>query len=451
MPFGSPGSRRGRRALPLGAILLLSGILNGCASVSNPVADAVPVKRLPPEILGRRREEERTIPLTLLRQQEPKVYLLAPGDVLGVYIEGVLGDRNQPPPVRFTELGNLPPAFGYPIPVREDGTLPLPLINPLKVEGMSLEEAQAAIIKAYTVEKRILQPNRERVVVTLMRKRHYHVLVVRQDSGGLTVGAAGLIGQTKRGTGFTVDLPAYENDVLNALARTGGLPGLDAENEVVIQRGYFKDTTDRDLLMQQIEQCPACGKGPLADGSPLQGRAGQMIRIPLRLRPGEEPPFRPQDVILQNGDILFIEARDTELFYTGGLLPPRQVVLPRDYDLDVVQAIALVMGPLNNGAVNINNLSGNLLASGLGSPSPSLVTILRKTPNGRQIPIRVDLNRALQDPRERVLIQSGDFILLQETLGESITRYVTSVFKIDVLGTFVRRRDLIGTATLNVP
>src|SRR5262249_38035105 len=157
------------------------------------------------------------------------------GDVLGVWIEGVLGDKNQPPPVRIPEVANTPPAVGYPVPVREDGTIALPLINPVNVKGKSLAEAQAEVIKAYTVTRKILQPGRERVIFTLMRPRQYHALVVRQDSGGLTVGTTGLIGNTKRGTGFVLDLPAYENDVLNALARTGGLPGLDADNEVIIQ------------------------------------------------------------------------------------------------------------------------------------------------------------------------------------------------------------------------
>jgi hypothetical protein len=48
--------------------------------------------------------------------------------------------------------------------------------------------------------------------------------------GGITLGAA------KRGTGKLVKLPAGENDVLHALAETGGLPGLDARNEIVIVR-----------------------------------------------------------------------------------------------------------------------------------------------------------------------------------------------------------------------
>ena len=49
------------------------------------------------------------------------------------------------------------------------------------------------------------------------------------------------------------------------------------------------------------------------------------------------------------------------------------------------EAIAFVSGPFVNGGINGNNLSGNLLQSGLGFPSPSLVTVLRRTPGGGRI------------------------------------------------------------------
>jgi protein involved in polysaccharide export with SLBB domain len=422
----------------------------GCAALSNPVADGVPVNRLPPEVFGRRKDEERTIPLTLLRQKPPEVYRLAPGDLLGIYVEGVTGEAKQPPPIQVSEAGG-PPSIGFPYPVREDGTLPLPYVEPLKVEGLSLAQTQDLIIKTYTVTKPILKPGQERVIVTLIKPRTYGVLVVRQDSGGLVVGGpggpgggagvAGVLGQTKRGTGYVVNLPAYKNDVLNALAQTGGLPGLDAENEVIIQRGYFQDFGDAQSVLNHVE----CGPG----GAAAAGT--QMIRIPMRLRPGEEPPFRPEDVILQTGDIVFIEARDTELFYTGGLLPSRQVILPRDYDLDVVQAIALVNGPLINGSQQANNLSGSTVNAGIGFPNPSLVTVIRRTANGGQIPIRISLNKAMRDPRERILVQAGDTIILQETLDEAVGRYFSEVFQLNLLGTVIRQNDLLGTTTLRVP
>jgi protein involved in polysaccharide export with SLBB domain len=410
------------------ALLPLVGGLSGCAAFSNPVADGIPVKRLPPDFLPLPKEEEKTIPLTLLRQKPPDVYRLAAGDVLGVYIEGVLGDKTQPPPVRFTDTGNVPPAFGFPLPVREDGTVPVPLVKPVLVKDLTLPEAQEAIRKAYVEDKQILRVDRDRIIVTLMRPRQYHVLVVRQDSGAAAIGAGGLITGTKRGTGAAIDLPAYENDVLTALTRTGGLPGLDALNEVMIQRGAI----------------PGSATAP-------HPAAPNIVRIPLRMRSGETLPFRPEDIILQTGDIVFIEARDTEVYYTGGLISPRQFVLPRDYDLRVVDAVALAGGPLVNGGINQNNLSGNLIASGLGSPSPSLVSVLRRTKFGGQINIRVDLNLALCDQRENILIQPGDVIILQETVGESLTRYLTTVFRFQYLATLVRQKDFLGTSTGTFP
>jgi protein involved in polysaccharide export with SLBB domain len=418
---------------------LVCAALNGCASFTNPVAEGVPAHLISPEYLGRPREEEKTIPLPWLRQKPPDIYRLDSGDVLGVYIEGVLGDRTQPPPVRFGEQGNVPPAFGFPIPVEADGKLPLPLISPLSVKDMSVLEAQEAVIKAYTTGATpILDPTKgkPRIVVTLIRPRQIHVLVVRQDSGGLVFGPGGVLGGTKRGTGASIELPAYENDVLNALTRTGGLPGLDAMNEVIIERGA----------------APADGSVPAcpASGDSWSGEGGQFVRIPLRLRPGTPPPFQPDQVVLHDGDIVFIEARDTEVFYTGGLLPPRQFVLPRDYDLRVVDAVALVAGPLVNGGFNQNNLNGTIQATGLGSPSPSLISIIRRVKGYGQLVIKVDLNLALRDQRENLLIQAGDVIILQETPLESFNRYFNTVFRLNFLGTFIRQRDMTGTGNVNL-
>src|SRR5262245_390885 len=79
-------------------LVLLCGV-NGCAALTNPVVEGAPVRRLPPELLGESRQDEVTIPLTLLEQQPSDVYLLGPGDVLGIWIEDVLGDPSVPPPL----------------------------------------------------------------------------------------------------------------------------------------------------------------------------------------------------------------------------------------------------------------------------------------------------------------------------------------------------------------
>ena len=61
-----PGIRLGVLGLALASVLA-----GGCASITNPVVDGIPVRRLPPEFLGLPREEQREIPLTLLRQKPP--------------------------------------------------------------------------------------------------------------------------------------------------------------------------------------------------------------------------------------------------------------------------------------------------------------------------------------------------------------------------------------------
>ncbi len=170
--------------------LLLSLCLSGCASLTNPVGDALPVRRVPPEFLGTRKEEKKTIPLTLLHQPPPDSYRLAPGDVLGVYIEGVLpstvvGQTPPTPPVYFPaqiNLGrNLPPAVGYPFPVRDDGTVALPQLDPVQVKDKSIVEAQELIRDTY-LKKGILPAGRERILVTLMQRRLYRVLVFQARS-----------------------------------------------------------------------------------------------------------------------------------------------------------------------------------------------------------------------------------------------------------------------------
>ena len=363
--------------------------------------------------------------------------------------------------MRLSETGNQPPILGLPIPIRDDGTILLPYVPPIQVRGMTLEEAQEALRRAYSVDRQILKAGEERILLTLQRRRQYHILVIREDApSGETAGEAGT-GQghgvgfslsfggggpgTRRGAGYSLDLPAYENDVLNALSQTGGFPGTDAVNEVLIYRGSSSGEKDRADLLSALPACPS------GAGLPLGGAGTRVIRIPLRVRPGETPQFTPEDVVLQTGDIVHIEARKADVYYVGGLLPSGEYPLPRNTDLDVVEAIARVGGPINAGLLNPLNISGSISTLGIGSPSPSLVSVVRRTPDGGQFTIRVDLNRALRDPRERILIQPKDLIMLQETPEEAIARYILESVQLNVVYTFLNSSRALGTAAVAGP
>ena len=142
-----------------------------------------------------------------------------------------------------------------------------------------------------------------------------------------------LLGTTRKGMSHAIDLRAYENDVLHALSATGGMPGNDATSEVIILRGGFSNQQQRDYFMESMNDPDARTEFV---GHP------NVVRIPLRLGPNDPiPNVSEKDIILNAGDVVFVQSRETEVFYTGGLLNGGQYPIPRDYDIDVVQAIAM--------------------------------------------------------------------------------------------------------------
>jgi hypothetical protein len=60
---------------------------------------------------------------------------------------------------------------------------------------------------------------------------------------------------------------------------------------------------------------------------------------------------------------------------------------------------------------------------GFGGVPPGRLYILRKTPCDGQITIEVDLARAINNPRERPLIQPGDILILQYKCEEEILNF----------------------------
>ena len=450
--FPSSCQASGANLLRAFACLAMFFLMSGCASITNPVANGIPVRILPDELLAETKEDYKPVPLTLLRQKPPENYLLGPRDTLGIYIEGILGNEETPPPVNIPSSPDLPPSIGYPFPVRQDGTISLPYVGVVKVENLTIEDAEEKVVKAYK-DKDILRVEDKRILVTLLRPRHIRVLVLREDSrqAQLSLQSSSLrglgttqttLGGGRQAQGQILELPAYENDVLNALAKTGGLPGLESTQEVIIQRGFWDTQGD-----------PSCNnRCHPTEADTLSGAVNkQVVRIPLRTKPGEPLQFGPEDVILNNGDILVVRGREPEFFYTGGVMPSSEHSLPNDYDLTVIEAMLKVRGALNNGGINSGNFNGALIGVGFGNPSPSLLTVLRKTPRGGQVAIRVDLNEAMRDPRENILVQAEDILILQETPNEAASRYIARALRFNLSPSIRHNGENIGRATLSLP
>ena len=83
-------------------------------------------------------------------------------------------------------------------------------------------------------------------------------------------------------------------------------------------------------------------------------------------------------------------------------MPGGRFPLPRDYRIDVLEAIAIAGGA-----------GSQTTGRGLEGVVPATqVTVLRKC-GCEQVAIDVDLRYALADPSERVIVQSGDLIVLE--------------------------------------
>jgi hypothetical protein len=176
---------------------------------------------------------------------------------------------------------------------------------------------------------------------------------------------------------------------------------------------------------------------------PIIPDAPNVIRIPLRFHPDQPPTFTEQDIILNKGDIVMIQSRESEKFYTGGVLGGGEHLIPRDYDLDVLGAIAMAGGPVGS-AGNVFSSSQRRGMGGGGGGSgartgpvpPSQAIVIRKLPDGSQIPIKIDLNRALTDSSERILIQPDDIVMVRYTCAEEVINTALSLLQINILTGF---------------
>lgn len=421
------------------AVVIATSIcgLSGCASLitSNKAipCDAIPARRLGPELRGVQRDALVPIDFRLLRQEKPAEHIIEQGDTLGVYVRDVVENSAQLATVHYPLAQTDPhiegPAVGHPFRVNEDGMLVLPDVAPINVRGMTLAQATEAVRGAY-VDNQIVQADRNAVTVSLVKPRTVEVIVLREDTGADIPVWKPRDGHTiaRRGSAEVVTLPAFENDVLHALTASGGLPGIDGFNEVWVLRGGGLAS---EVTIDSIRQRIANESVSLEMVQNLAGDA-PLLRIPLRVGPCETVQFGPQDVILKEGDILFVASRETEFFLTGGLLHGGMFPLPRDYDVDIFAAIAIANGnSLGPAGINAPATNFNIKPGAVIPPSRAIVV---RTIGSQQIKIDVDLKRALDDPKERLIIQPRDLILVKyrpsEFVGNLALNIVTFNFSI---------------------
>lgn len=425
--------------LLMSLVWLVAATNTGCITFTN---YAIPASRLPSQYQAPTKNDLHPLNFQLLAKRQLTDHFIDVGDVVAVTVIGILPSpeaqtalvQNQTTltsdyyPPHGTING---PSYGIPIQVQADGSVQLPQLPSVKIQGLTLQSAAEKIAQSY-VASNILKEDAAQVNLVLLRNRVNRVVVLREDA---SQEAATLVskGQTvlhKRGSSVLVDLPHHESDVLHALAASGGLPGVDAYNEIWILRSAEVSVEQRDQLRVEVENGL-----PASDAIRKLPAHVQATKIPLKLCSHEAIPFSPSDIELSHGDIVYVEPRKDEYFYTGGLLPGGQIPLPRDEDVDIIEAIAIANGSVG-GLGGTSSVAVLRAGAGLGNIiPPTRALVLRKLPNGQQVPIRVDLNLAMRDPKERIKIMSGDYIMMYYKPGETAANAILNFFNFNLSAT----------------
>lgn len=186
------------------------------------------------------------------------------------------------------------PDLSVTVEVGEDGTIPLPLIGPVKVTGLSPAEASALVAKAYQDGEYLVNPQ---VAMTISKAVSQQVAVLGQ------VGAPGRYPVESRTT------------VFDLLASAGG-KGADGAETVVLVR------TEAD---------------------------GTVVRTPIDLGALADPTKDFPTIRFQGGDTLYVP-RAEQIFIYGEVAAPGKYALQPGTTL--IQALTIACGVTRRGSLS---------------------------------------------------------------------------------------------------
>lgn len=339
--------------------------------------------------------------------QAPKqdTYTLDHGDTLGVFVEGVVGELNEMPPVHQPAEGSsLGPAMGFPTLVVHDGTLRLPLVDPINVRGLTVAQVESLLKKIYRQGDKPIITERNRVIVSLIRKRTVNVMVLRGDQSQAQTPQRfgrqnrGPVANRSDGSSrvYNLQLPAGESDLMGALMESGGLPGVNAEDQMQILRNASGQTV--------LAQSPF----PRTGNSSFE--ASQRVAQSAPVRYGaQSTPFPRSSARLGNGDIVSVAARPTEVFYIGGQFGGGEFLIPRDRPLSVMDAVAQAGG--------VPQQSRGLAAVPL--QEPRLLKLVRNV-GGQLATYQFDLSGGYSQQAAQTRVRSGDYLILDYSPAQRV-------------------------------
>ncbi len=159
-----------------------------------------------------------------------KPYHVKPGDILGVFIDGVLGSFDESPPIHIPDARTgLPPTLGFPIRIEADGYVYLPLVDRVKAEGKTLSGIRQAITDAFKTGENPILRQQARILVNLIHRGRSATHSYPLDSGDvLGVFIDGVLGQ------FDQKPPVHPRPNTNDFPSLGFPIAVEADGRIVL-------------------------------------------------------------------------------------------------------------------------------------------------------------------------------------------------------------------------
>jgi polysaccharide export outer membrane protein len=276
-----------------------------------------------------------------------------------------------------------------PVRVADDGTVTIPWIGPVRVGGMTAEEAERLVVAESKARGIFRTPC---VTVTMKEQRKNKVLVV---------------GAVKKPGVY--DLPRGSSSLLAALVAAEGLTK-EAGVEVEIRRGAIRSgpdampgaaprlASDRDVGGQTVsyqEQDPA-----------LPG-----LPVTRTVNLAEAARNRRASYSLEDGDVVHVAKRTLRPIYVQGLVrKPGEFEYPVNQELRLLDALAL--------------------AGGISNPVADQVLVIRQLPD-RPGPVNVACSvQEAKAGRDNLRLAPGDTVMVEQNAATALVDVVQTFFRI---------------------
>jgi polysaccharide export outer membrane protein len=307
--------------------------------------------------------------------------LVGPGDLVAITINSG-GEKEKVEPVLAR--------------VSESGSVNVPLVGEVPVAGVEPFEAGARIAAA-SVERGVY---RQPAVVLKIEEPAYNRVTV--------LGAVAEPGVKK--------LPRNSSDVVTAIAKAGGFTKL-AGTEIEVMRqnqpSFMATGPEGGQVVQASYNDPNAtqaigGESRTAGQSSSEPNGMRTYRLDL----AQANPSHKSDYVIGDGDIVMVlPEKDRMVHVTGLVNKPDQFKIPRNHDVNVLDAIAM--------------------AGGVNSPVADKVYVIRHVEGEREpVVVQVSIASAKRNGKENLRLAPGDLVSVEQTPTTLVFDTVTAVFNV---------------------